>query len=303
MAYEKKKVPYFPWLIAFESAARHGNFSRAAEEIGLTPSAVSQQIGNLEHKLGTKLFHRGPRGVELTETGHAYLPSVQTGFQHLQFGTKNLFGESASSLVTIKAGVTFSRKLMLPHLAEFQEQHPDIVLRFLATVWPETTSIVPEIDIEVSYKTSIAGGLGPVNAHEVWAMMACPDLAASWEQSQPQRLSELPLIQIMGTEHIWSRWFAELGLDNPNYEPNLIFDLGHFAVAAAKSGRGVVLASKLTAGYELSTGELVVLGGPQIADPASHRVFLAPRASERPAANIVANWLVKLCENAHRRAR
>lgn len=295
MTHKKKKIPYLPWLISFESAARHGNFSRAAEEIGLTPSAVSQQINNLEQKLGTKLFRRGSRGVELTETGHAYLPSVQSGFQHLQFGTKNLFGENVSSIVTIKAGVTFTQQILMPNLAAFQERYPDILLRIFATVWPDSNRALPEIDIEIKYCTSDHGGLGPPNAHEVWAMMACPKLIAKRGRPNPETLLEWPLIQVMSTEHIWARWFTAAGIIDPEYEPNLVFDLGHLAVAAAKNGRGAVLATMRTAGPELASGQLVILDGPHVSDAKTHRIFTTPGSSTRPITKIVTNWLLELC--------
>ena len=102
------------WLQTFESAARHSGFAAAAEELGLTPAAVSQQIRALEGRLGVALFRRLPRGVELTEMGRAYLPAVQRAFGDISAATAGLFGLDRPRLLTVRAPLSYAAIRLAP---------------------------------------------------------------------------------------------------------------------------------------------------------------------------------------------
>src|SRR3954453_21756584 len=129
-----KPLPPLSSLRCFEAVARQLSFSKAAEELHVTPGAVSQQIRSLEELLGTRLFDRTRRSVALTDAATRMLPDIQAGLEMLSRAVRSkttLFGERT---LTISVAPSFSSKWLLPRLASFYEQHPDIDLRISATV-------------------------------------------------------------------------------------------------------------------------------------------------------------------------
>lgn len=146
--------PPFPPLSAleaFEAAARRESFVAAADELHLSASAVSHRIHNLEVALGVRLFIRHARRVELTEQGRAYLPSVRRAFDELSVSTATLFGSMrVERRVTVRAPVSLSVLSIAPHVNDFTEQHPDVEIRLITVIWPNT--LPPEsTDIEIRF--------------------------------------------------------------------------------------------------------------------------------------------------------
>ncbi|MEM9839425.1 MAG: LysR family transcriptional regulator, partial [Pseudomonadota bacterium] len=121
-----RKLPPLNALRAFEAAARHLSFSRAADELAVTPGAISQQMRILEDWLGTPLFKRDPRGISLTEAGLAALPHMREGFDRLLTGTRLMKSGTGPARVTVSVAPSFASKWLVPRLDVFQEQEPDI---------------------------------------------------------------------------------------------------------------------------------------------------------------------------------
>lgn len=144
-------LPPLGALEAFESAARRGSFVAAADELHLSASAVSHRIRNLEVALGVRLFIRHARRVELTEQGRAYLPSVRRAFDELSVSTATFFGTlRVERRVTVRAPVSLSVLSIAPHIHDFTERHPDIGIRLITVIWPNT--LPPEsTDIEIRF--------------------------------------------------------------------------------------------------------------------------------------------------------
>ena len=124
----KQSLPPLNWLRAFESAARHLNFTHAAEELSLTQAAVSQQVKGLEMKLGAALFKRLPRGLELSEAGQAYLPAVHEAIERLAAATDEIFGQGHRKVLTVRVNLVFFIHWLAIRLPDFRRLHPDINL-------------------------------------------------------------------------------------------------------------------------------------------------------------------------------
>ena len=122
----KRAIPPPNWLHTFEVAARCLSFTDAAQELGITPSAVSQQIRLLEQTLGLPLFHRLPKGLELTGDGLAYLPAVQDGFQRMAESTRALFGEGRTILLALRSTAAFALLWLSPRLRGARAARPVI---------------------------------------------------------------------------------------------------------------------------------------------------------------------------------
>jgi hypothetical protein len=130
-------LPHLPWLRAFEAAARQQSFSGAAQELHVSPAAVSQQIRLLEQHLGFVLFRRLPRGVLLTDMGSAYLPSVRKAFDTLSMSTAGLFGSPGRRTLTLRCTAAFAVLWLSPRLQGFIDAHPGIDVRLFTAIWAE----------------------------------------------------------------------------------------------------------------------------------------------------------------------
>jgi LysR family glycine cleavage system transcriptional activator len=135
MAYN---LPPLPWLRAFEAAARLGNFTRAAEELLITPAAVSYQVRQLEQQLGYPLFDRLHRELKLTRLGQTYLPSVEKAFSDLSIATVSVFGGRERKPVRFRCLSSFGHLWMIPRLADFQAENPGIDVQMISAAWAET---------------------------------------------------------------------------------------------------------------------------------------------------------------------
>jgi LysR family glycine cleavage system transcriptional activator len=145
-----RRLPPLNWLRAFDSAARHMSFTDAAEELGVTQAAVSQQVRQLEDWLGAQLFKRLPRSLVLTDAGIAYLPTVRDSFDRLHIGTEQIFGRLGRRPVTLRATATIAALWLAPRLVAFRAQHSDITLR-VTTLYAPVDFGQDGVDIELRY--------------------------------------------------------------------------------------------------------------------------------------------------------
>ena len=134
MGLPMRRLPSLAGLRAFEAAARHLSFKPAAEELHVTPTAISHQVRQLEAALGAPLFERRTRQVVLTPEGHVLLPVLSAGFDSFARTIEGLTRRSRRAVVTLSATPAFAAKWLVPRLAPFRKQRPDIDLRLLATL-------------------------------------------------------------------------------------------------------------------------------------------------------------------------
>ena len=128
-----RRLPPLNALRAFEAAARHLSFTRAAAELNVTQTAISHQIRALEERLGVRLFRRLPRGLLLTEEAQRYLPPIRDAFDQIALATERLGAVGASSTLTVSVLPSFAGKWLVPRLGRFRVAHPDLDLRISAS--------------------------------------------------------------------------------------------------------------------------------------------------------------------------
>ncbi|NJK42512.1 MAG: LysR family transcriptional regulator, partial [Aquincola sp.] len=145
-------LPPLTWLRAFEAAARTLSFTEAAAELNLTQAAISKHVRSLEQHLLQPLFIRRPRGVELTRSGAAYLPKVQDALQRLAMGTREVFGQRRSNVLTVRCAVSFAVNWLSPRLPDYLNRNPGKALRLLSNVWNEPFD-AQDIDLDIRYGT------------------------------------------------------------------------------------------------------------------------------------------------------
>lgn len=238
-----KSLPPFNWLRSFEAAARNLSFTAAAEEIGLTQSAVSQQVKSLETRLGVPLFVRHARGLALTDAGRRLLPEVEAPLQALSNAMVGATPVAGSNLLTIATSVSVAQWIIAPRLPEFRARFPDLKVRLLSAIWPDDFHAI-RADVEVRFGSARQVG---ANAEPVLPN----DLIAVKSPTLKGDLQDVPLIEAVGTSSGWQSWARQVE-DVP--APALYTDTYGMALHLASLGNGVALVSEWLAGPALATG-------------------------------------------------
>jgi LysR family glycine cleavage system transcriptional activator len=286
-----RRLPPLSSLRAFEAAARHGSFKRAADELAVTPTAISHRIRVLEEVTGLRLFVRQVRQVTLTDAGAQLYPVLRQGFDAIEAVLARLTQTNRRDRVTVSATRAFTAKWLVPRVARFHALHPDIDLQLHAS--DETVDFDAHgIDIAVRYGNGPYPGLATeVIFADTYAPVVNPMLGVC----SVADLASVPLIHFdwnkaSAANPTWDAWFARTGLAwQPSRGQLRYSDEGH-AIQAAVAGQGVALLSLALVAEEIAAGYLVQPFGPAIPGYTYH---LAMRADPPPgaAALAVANWL------------
>ncbi|MDX1432087.1 MAG: LysR substrate-binding domain-containing protein [Gammaproteobacteria bacterium] len=211
----KYQLPPLNGLRAFEVAARHENFARAAAELNLSQAAVSYRVRMLEKHLGYALFERLPRGLRLTESGKAYLPSIQKSFEQIFASTAGLFGHHGKGSLTIRAPISYASLWLSPIIDHFLEQYPGIHVRLISSVWAEVIAAdETDIDFRLGYG-SWSNCRSELILRETVTPVCSPDLFATAGSAMKDvaSLAAFPLVHVMGIEDLWMKFLAEAGAD------------------------------------------------------------------------------------------
>ena len=240
-------------LRAFEAAGRTGSFRSAANELSLTPSAVSHAIRKLEQTLGAGLFIRDNRNVHLSPEGEALMRHVGRAFEELRRGLE-MVSTRGPQLLRLHSAPSFAALWLRPRLARFLREHPGIEVR-LAAGTDYTRFLNDEFDADIVYGLPRQEGLIVVPlGEETVAPLCTPELARAI--TSPMDLFNQVLIESETKQVRWSDWFARNGLPAPRPQ-GVRFDRSFLAIAAAADGLGVALESTRLAERELASGRLV----------------------------------------------
>lgn len=246
----------FRAIIVFHAVARAGSLSRAAEELRVTPSAVSQQIQALELHLGTALTSRVGRNITLTEAGERYFQMIGREIEHIADVTQHVRGVRSATTLTVRAAPSVSSKWLLPRIAGFVDANPDIELRLDGTNEP-TDFDKENVDIEIRHGEGGWPGLFVESlGRERFFPLCAPSLLAPGSLSADAVLQHR-LIHSVKSQVQWPRWFMEAGLAPKERWRRVLFDRSHMAIDAAVDGVGIGLESELLAWRELRDGRLI----------------------------------------------
>lgn len=254
------RLPSLNGLRAFECAARHLSFTRAAEELNVTQTAISHQIRRLEDELGVRLFLRSKDGLALTDEGNAYFPGVRSAFLELRHSTERLLEASDHSVLTISTLVSVASKWLLPRLPSFREAHPQIDVRISAsTEWVDFRK--GGIDAAIRYGDGNWPGLRAdwLMSDEIFPVCSPRLLTGDKPLNTPVDLAHHPLLQVSGvTANDWNDWLHASGQPPLTANgPRLTFDLAMMAVQAAIDGQGVCIGRSTYVDDDLRAGRLV----------------------------------------------
>jgi LysR family glycine cleavage system transcriptional activator len=293
---ERRRLPPLNALRAFEAAARHLNFSRAADELSVTPGAVSQQIQNLEDYVGAALFKRTPKGLLLTDAAQTALPALREAFDRLAEAASLLTAAVDGRRLTLTAPPSFAAKWLVPRLGAFEKAHPQVDVWLSAGI--ELVDLTAgEVDIAIRYGGGRYPGLEIRRLmSETVIPVASPEHLEANPLTSPGDLSNHILLHD-GSPDLddscpdWSMWLAARGLKGVDGNRGPRFNQSSLVIEAAVNGRGVALAKRTLAQADLEAGRLVA--PLQIATAVDFAYYLVhPKAKGRlPQVKAFVSWI------------
>lgn len=288
-----RRLPSLNALKAFESAARHESFTRAAEELCVTQGAVSHQVKALEATLGAKLFNRERQRLSITEAGREYLAVVRDAFDRIALGTARLTQRQMSGVLTVSTSPDFAAKWLVHRLGRFADMHPEIDLRISATMH-HVDFAREDVDMAVRHGDGSFPGLDAVQLCGERLFPVCsPHLVADANGALPPAAAlTLPLLHLDDRSG-WSKWLAAAGVHAPEMPPGLIMNRTSMLIDAAISGRGLALARTTLAAWDLINGRLIAPFAETL--PISKTYWIvAPRATAKlPKIETFRQWLLQ----------
>jgi len=284
-----RRLPPLGALRAFEAAARHLSFTRAAAELCVTQAAISHQVRQLEDWLGMRLFARKGHALTLTSGGGSYLTELTQLFDGLAEATARLHGRPQNTL-RITALPSFASRWLLPRLGDFRTRYPDIELKLTAaaTLWSHTDD---------SFDIGIRSGLGrwpgfkaDLIAREFLSPLCSPVLSA--QLTEPADLRDVTLLHDE-PKGAWRTWFEYAGVTPPRRASGVVFNDAGMVLQAAVEGQGVALGRLMLAAEDLAAGRLEQPF--ELTVPNDYSYWLAyPRASAgRPEVAAFRAWLLE----------
>ena len=287
-----RRLPQLNALKAFEAAARHESFTRAAEELCVTQGAVSHQVKALEAELGLKLFNRERQRLLITEAGRGYLAVVRDAFDRIADGTERLLQRQRGGALTVSTSPNFAAKWLVHRLGRFAEVHPAIDLRVSAS--PHHVDFAREdIDLAIRHGDGAAAGLHVTRlCVEEFFPVCNPKLVHGRNALRNAAdLSRFTLLHVNDRQG-WSQWLSYAGAAGVDPVRGPILNQASMAIDAAVDGQGVALARTALAAWDLIGGRLVRPF--EIAMPASFAYWIVCSRVTAKLPKIVAfsEWLL-----------
>ncbi len=301
------RLPPLNSLRAFEIAARHLSFRKAAEELHVTPAAISHQIKLLEEQLGVALFHRLTRAIELTEVGRSFLPKLREGFENIALAVERVRAYGRADALTVNVPPSFATKWLMPRLHRFVTANPDIDIRILASMrlmdtsrhdFPDEQTVDADIDIRFGsgrYPHSRVDLLFPVSLTPLCSHSL---LKGMRPLSRPSDLRYHVLLHddtlyLSDGRPDWEQWLKAAGADGVDPSRGPHFNHSILGLEAAVDGLGVVLGIKELAAHDLAAGRLVAPFELSLAMDAAYYLVSAEANAERPKVATFRNWLLE----------
>jgi LysR family glycine cleavage system transcriptional activator len=252
----RPRLPPLRGLLVFEAAARHQSFTQGAEELGVTPSAISHQIQQLEAFLGVRLFRRRAGRATLTNAGRAYANEVRIAVAIIENATSMVAPQSQSGHLVIASSPSFAERWLRPRLPNFLTLNPDVRVR-LSTLSSTEELTKERCDIAIVYgqPQTVQGQIEPLLVERLRPLCS-PVLAAAIGLRTPDDLSRATLIH-SANALTWSEYLRRIGKSDVRPVNEVWLDRSTMAIDASSSGLGVILESDLLAEEELRDGRLV----------------------------------------------
>lgn len=299
----RRPLPPLNSLRAFEATARHLSFTKAAQELHVTPAALSHQIRGLEDQLGLKLFHRRARSIELTEAARTIYPGIRTGFEAIRESVERLDRGKRDRVLVVSSTPGLTAKWLVPRLYRFLALHPDIETRITASVGYANFA-TDDVDVGIRLSNGVHPDLYVEKLSDEWLLPLCSPRLLEGEHPlrRPQDLKRFTLIQVdlPGVVPTWSDWVEMAGVGGVDTTRGLRLNVADHALDAASEGVGVVLAYKMVAARDIALKRLAVPFGPEVKLPGRAYHFVCAKGDEkRPAIKALRDWVFSEMQETH----
>lgn len=292
----RRKIPSLQALACFDAAARHESYTRAAQELALTQSAVSRQIAALEGYLGQALFRRTRHGVALTERGSAYARQIAPRLQALERDTlEAMSGQGARQTLMLAAVPTFASRWLIPRLPDLARRHPQLVVHIETRTRP---FLFADTDFDAALYAGTpqqlrnwAGTRSTLLLQEDLVPVCAPALLPRGRTCTPQELAELPLLQQSTRPEAWRQWFQRAGVTAPLALAGPRYELFSLTVASAVHGMGFALVPRLLIEHELASGQLVQACAHALLAERAYYLVRPAQQDDKPVLPLFQAWL------------
>lgn len=293
-------LPSIAMLRAFESGARLLSFTRAADDLGLTQTAISHTIRKLERTVGQPLFEREGNRLRLTRAGRDLLPVARGVIESLTSSTERLREQASYSVLTVSSVLSFSVKWLLPRLADFSAAYPDIRLQVGANMHLDDT-LQPDTDIAILYGT---GQWIDFVVHRLFDEQVTPVCSPVLLENGPplKEPADLARHRLLRTSFYfrhrddWRTWLAEAGLELGREQKAMSFDLLYSALEAARLGMGVAMGRTPLINDDLRHGRLVCPFDLRQTAAQHYYMVARPQVAQTPKYRAFRDWIM---EQAH----
>ncbi len=291
MPLSRRLMPSVTELVAFEAAARHGSFTRAADDLALTQGAVSKQVRQLEESLGVALFERERRRVILTDAGRNYLADVRDLLDRLEQSTHAVLAAGGAAVVNLAVLPTFATRWLIPRLQRFADVAPGVPVNLTTRLEPFDFEREP-FDLAIHYGT---GNWPAARAYhlldEEMVAVASPAYRDARALAAPADLARAALLQQATRPNLWLDWFAACGIETAAPYRGPLLDQFLMTAEAAAAGLGVALVPRFLIEAELRAGRLVVLFDRVLRQDRAYFVVTPTGRRRNPAAAAFLDWL------------
>ena len=286
-----RRLPPLNALRAFEAAARHESFTRAAEELCVTQGAVSHQVKALEVELGIKLFNRERQRLVITEAGREYLIVLRDALDRIAVGTERLLQRQSSGVLTVSTSPDFAAKWLVNRLGRFAEEHPSIDLRVSATLH-HVDFAREDVDLAVRHGDGNWPGLDVARLSAEHLFPVCsPKLLGRNRLTRPSDVLKFPLIHADDRKD-WARWLEAVGVGGAELSHGPVLNRVSMVIDAAIDGQGVALARTTLAASDLISGRLVRPFDEELRLSKTYWVICPKATTTLPKIDMFRDWLL-----------
>lgn len=288
----KRKIPSTAALIAFETAAKYESFTKAADELAVTQSAISRQITALEEQLGIKLFRRVTRGVVLTEAGASYSIYIRELFDELEKDTLELMASGGKGgTLELSVGPTFCVRWLIPRLRDFSLHQPEITINLSARTRPYLFSETP-FDAAIHAGQSLWPGTETQYLMNENLVAVCsPKLISPRKTLKQSDWGAYTLLHPATRPYAWRQWFESKGVNITGDMSGPRYELFSMQVAAAVQCMGIALIPRFLIEEELRTKQLIEIDKHQYQSDRCYYLIFPESKAEKPALTIFRNWI------------
>jgi len=253
-----RRLPPLNALRSFEAAARYESFTRAAEELHVTQSAVSQQVKALEAQLGVRLFNRERQRLKITPAGRDYLVEIREALDHVGAATERLMQRHSAGVLTVSTSQDFAAKWLVHRLARFAAANSGIDLRVSATMH-NVDFAREDVDVAVRHGDGHWPGLDATRlcAEQIFAVCSPKLLAGRNRLRRPADVLKWPLLRLEDQSKAWEQWFTLAEVAAPERLPGPVLNRASMLIDVAIDGQGIALARTTLAAWDLISGRIV----------------------------------------------